>query len=599
MMRKGIYLVGLALMAMTSAEAKKKDGIVLTYNGNKVTVVNNLKDSAEVVTDGARVTLNSQYKNPITIRMKGQSDDGMLVLKSAGRVALELDGVNLTSKEGAPLWLKNKKRVEIVAVDGTNNSLTVEACQDTANYKAAVIFVKENAKLSGKGTLNVIAEGKGCKGITTKGDLTIDDLTLNVETKGDNWNSSRGKFGGMGGFGGFGGGDGEGGFGGFGGFGGGFPGFGGGEFNPDSIPDFGGGFPGGGFGGPRGGFGPRDGEELPDSLRERRGRRGRGGFGGPRGGFGGFGGGEFNPDSIPDFGGGFPGFGGGFGGFGGEGGTIPPFGGGGGHGNPKGISAAGNLTINSGNITVKTAFHGGEGLESKQVLTINGGNIDIDVIDDGINCAKQIVVNGGKIITRSSTNDAIDCNGNKEALIFNGGTIYAWSSTGSPEEGIDSDFVPIQINGGRIFSMGGGMMGDEPSKPNNETSKQPSILLVGLEMQEGVLVEVYEGTAEKLGKKIDSFKAPFNLARCSSLISYPEFKVGNSYVVKIGDKTEEFTLNENYNTNAKEGNRGGFGGGWGGFGGGFGGFGGPDGDRGPRGGDRGPGPRGGNRGPRE
>ena len=566
-----------ALLMTGMAEARKEKEISLTFKGKSVTVVNELKDSTEITTDGAHVNLISNYNTPITVRLQGKSEDGNLVVKSNGRVKVVMNNLQLTSQEGAPLWLKNKKRVEISVPKGTKNSLTVIECQDTAQHKAAVIFAKENIKFTGAGQLDAVAEGKGCKGITAKGDITIDDLTLNVTTKGDNWTGNRGKFGGMGGF------------------GGGFPGFGGGEFNPDSIPNFGGdfpggggfggGFPGGGFGspregargpregarGPREGFrGPREGEEIPDSLRGRRGGRGRGGFGG---GFPGFGGGEFNPDSIPNFGGfpggGFPGFGGGEGmpDFGGFDGGFPGFGGSsGGHGNPKGISAAGNLTINSGNIHVQTAFHGGEGLESKQVLTINGGNIDINVIDDAINCAKQIVINGGKIIARSSNNDAIDCNGQQNPIILNGGEIYAWSSNGSPEEGIDCDFSPIELNGGRIFSMGGGMMGDEPSKPSNETSKQPSYLLTGLEMVEGQLVEVYEGTEEKLGKKIDSFKAPFDLGRCSSLISYPEFKVGGSYVVKVGDKCHTLKLEENFNTNSEGGHGGGFGG-FGGFGG--------------------------------
>ena len=593
-----------ALLIAGEANAKKEKTISLTYKGGNITVQNELKDSTELTIDDSHATLVSLYNNPITVRLQGKSDDGNLTIKSQGRVKVELNNLNLVSKEGAPLWLKNKKRVEISAPKGTKNSLTIVECQDTAAHKAAVIFVKDNVKFSGQGQLDVVAEGKGCKGITAKGDITIDDLTLNVTTKGDNWTGNRGKFGGMGGFGGFGGGDeGEGGHGGFGGFGGGFPGFGGGDFNPDSIPHFDGGFPGGGFGrhregfdgprdgsrGPREGFrGPREGEEMPDSLRGRRGGRGRGGFGGPRGGFGGFPGGDFNPDSIPNFGGfpgggfggregmpdfgGFPGFGGeGMPDFGGFGGGFPGFGGSsGGHGNPKGISAAGNLTINSGNIHIQTAFHGGEGLESKQILTINGGNIDINVIDDAINCAKQIVFNGGKIVARSSSNDAVDCNGQQNPIIINGGDIYAWSSNGSPEEGIDCDFSAIELNGGRIFSMGGGMMGDEPSKPSNETSKQPSYLLTGLQITEGQLIEVYEGTEEKLGKKIDSFKAPFDLSRCSSLISYPEFKVGGSYVVKVGEKTHTLKLEENFNTNSE--GRGG--GGFGGWGGGFGGFGG-------------------------
>ena len=536
-----------ALMLAGQVSAKGDKQITITYKGNKATVVNELKDSAEVKVDGSHVSLTSQYTQPIKVTLAGKSEDGTFVLKNDGRVKLSLNNLDLTSKEGAPLWLKNKKRVEITAPKGTTNNLVVVECQDTANYKAACIFAKENIKLSGKGTLNVTSEGKGCKGINAKGDITIEELTLNVETKGDNWNSSRGKFGGMGGFGG-----------GFGGFGG----FGGGDFNPDSIPNFGGGFPGG-FGG--GHHEHMEGDSIPGGRREGRGhgpRGGMGGFGGgfPGGGFPGFGGGEFNPDSIPDFGGGFPGGMGGFGGFGGgfpgfgggeddedgEGGfVIPPMGGGGGHGNAKAICCVGDMTINSGTIKIKTAFHGGEGLESKQVMTFNGGDIYIDAVDDGINCAKQIVFNGGTIIAKSSTNDAVDCNGNRQPIIINGGTIYAWSSTGSPEEGMDCDFSAIIINGGKLFTMGGGM-GEEPSKPSAKSAKQPAVMIVNLVIEEGDQIEVYEGTPENPGKKIDSFSGPFNLRQSASVLSYPEFQPGGTYFVKTKQKTVPFTFTENY-----------------------------------------------------
>ena len=50
---------------------------------------------------------------------------------------------------------------------------------------------------------------------------------------------------------------------------------------------------------------------------------------------------------------------------------------------------------------------------------------------------------------------------------------------GSPEEGLDCDFSPIVIEGGSIFSVGGGM-GEMPSVPTNATAKQPTVLLIGL-----------------------------------------------------------------------------------------------------------------------
>ena len=137
--------------------------------------------------DGANVNIESLYQaHKLTLRLTGKSDDGALNLKTAGKAQVKLDGLTLTSQEGAPLCLKNKKKVEITAPKGTKNTLTITACVDTANHKAAVIWAKDKLLFSGKGTLDVIATGDGCRGIKSKDDITIEDLTLNVTTTGDN-----------------------------------------------------------------------------------------------------------------------------------------------------------------------------------------------------------------------------------------------------------------------------------------------------------------------------------------------------------------------------------------------------------------------------
>ena len=191
------------------------EDITIRYNGAKAEVQQKAKDSVNVIVDGANVNIESLYKDhKLTIRLTGKSDNGQLILKAAGKAKVELDGLTLTSQEGAPLDLKNKKKVEVVATKGTNNTLTITACNDTANHKAATIWAKDKLLLSGKGTLNIIATGDGCRGIKTKKDITIEELTLNVTTSGDNLGEKPFGFGG-----------------------GGMPDFGGG------MPDFGGGMP--------------------------------------------------------------------------------------------------------------------------------------------------------------------------------------------------------------------------------------------------------------------------------------------------------------------------------------------------------------------
>ena len=548
------------------------EDITIQYNGSTAKVQQKAKDSVNVTVKGANVHIESQYtSHKLTVLLSGKSDDGQLVLKTAGKAKVTLNKLNLTSQEGAPLDLRNKKKVEIIAADGTENTLTITACNDTANNKAAAIWSKDKILLSGKGTLNVIATGDGCRGIKAKKDITIEDLTLNVTTSGNHLGEK--PFG----FGNFGGGE----MPDFGGFGGGFGGFG---APNDSTRQGGfGGFQMGGFGGGMPNFGNLSEEdqarieEMRKAFEERmQNGEGFGGFGGfqmggfgapndstRQGGFGGFGGGmpNFGGGGMPDFGG----FGGGFGGFGNPGGEGEEdedggMGFGGKHkyvASTKGIASKGKITINSGTVTVKTATAGAEGIEGKDGVIVNGGTVDVYSPDDAINANACIEFNGGTVIARSKGNDAVDSNpkggffmpfggnNNQEdadpAIVITGGTVYAWSQAGSPEEGLDCDFAPLVIEGGTIFTVGGGM-GEMPSVPTNYTSKQPSVLLIGINIQKEEPIYLYDSK----NKLLETITIPFALRRSASLVSGPFFEMGKTYTVKTKDYEKTFTLNENF-----------------------------------------------------
>lgn len=535
------------------------EDITIRYNGSTAKVDQKAKDSVTVTVNGANVNIDSKYtSHKLTVLLTGQSDDGQLVLKTTGKAKITLNKLNLTSQEGAPIDLKNKKKVEIAVANGTENTLTITACNDTANHKAATIWAKDKLLLSGKGTLNIIATGDGCRGIKTKDDITIEDLTLNVTTSGNHLGEKPFSFGD---FGGFGGGEmpdfsnfqiPEGGFPDFGGFGG-FPSFGG-EANDSTRQGGFGGFPGFGGGGFPGFGGMRP--EGNDSTRQ-------GGFGGGFPNFGGGGFPNFGEGGMPNFGG----FGGGFGGFGnpGEEGEEDEEGGGMGFGgkrkyvaSTKGIASKGKITINSGNVTVKTSTAGAEGIEAKEGVVVNGGMVDVMSPDDAINANATIEFNGGTVIARSRGNDAVDSNpkggffmpfggnnNNQEdtdpAIIITGGTVYAWSQAGSPEEGLDCDFAPLVIEGGTIFTVGGGM-GEMPSVPTNYTSKQPSALLIGINIVKEEPVYLYDGN----NKLLETITVPFSLRRSASLVSSAAFQVGETYTVKTKDYEKTFTLNENF-----------------------------------------------------
>lgn len=478
------------------------EDITIRYNGSQAKVSQSKKDSVNVSIDGASVTIESLYEShKLTLLLKGSSDDGRLNLKTNGKAKITLAGLNLTSQEGAPLYLKNKKKVEIVAAKGSENTLTITACNDTANHKAATIWAKDKLLLSGKGTLNIIATGDGCRGIKSKKDITIEDVTLALTTSGNNLGEK--PFGPPEGF----------------SFGpkGGFP----------EMPE--GGFPEGGSPGPPGG------SQMPgDSTMQGR-------FPGPPGGFPEMFEGDF-PD-MPE--GEFPDFGGGFGGK---------------HkyvASTKGIASKGKITINSGNVTVRTSTSGAEGIEGKEGVIFNGGNVDVLSPDDAVNAGGCIEFNGANVTARSTGNDAVDSNpksgffspfGNNEqsdepAIVIRGGTVYAWSQVGSPEEGLDCDFAALVVEGGKVFSVGGGM-GEMPSVPTDEGAKQPTALLIGLGVVKDESVQIYDAN----GKLLETITIPFSMRRSASLVSNPAFKLGQTYTIKTKGYEKTFTFKENFTT---------------------------------------------------
>lgn len=466
-MRRFRFLILFLLGCLTIAVCHAQD-ITIIYNGAKLNVRQSVKDSVSVTADGAIVNVESTYRNhKLTLLLKGKSDNGQLVLKTRGKARITLSGLDLTSQEGAVLHLKNKKKVEIVAAKGTENTLTITACKDTANNKAACIWAKDKIQFSGKGVLNVIATGDGCRGIKSKKDIIVNDLTLNVTTLGNNLGEK--------------------------------------AFGP----------PGGLTGGPQG--------MPPFQQRERP---------------------EFNGER-PAFPGNFPPMPEG-GGFGGKHKYVAP---------AKGIASKRMIIVNSGNISVRTSTAGAEGIEAKKGMAFNGGNVYVMATDDAINADSCILFNGANVTAISTGNDAVDSNprtgafppfgsneqSNEPAIVIRGGTVYAWSQVGSPEEGLDCDFASIVIEGGKVFSVGGGM-GDMPSVPTSQTAVQPTVLLSGIGIVKDEPVLIYD-TDDKL---LDTVTIPFSLRRSASILSSPSFKLGSTYIVRTKDYQKTFTLKENF-----------------------------------------------------
>lgn len=186
---------------------------------------------------------------------------------------------------------------------------------------------------------------------------------------------------------------------------------------------------------------------------------------------------------------------------------------------PKGIKANGNITFNGGQTQVRLegSGDGTEGIESKGEIHIEAGTVESYSYDDAINSAGNLYIDGGYVYARSYNNDGIDANKN---LYLNGGVVIA-EGAGAPECGIDAaEQYKAYVNGGTIIAVGGGLQAIDSS------SKQASI---AVSIQMGTTIGVLDGS-----KAILAYTTPSSNSGTSLMISSPSFKSGSSYTLRAG-----------------------------------------------------------------
>lgn len=221
---------------------------------------------------------------------------------------------------------------------------------------------------------------------------------------------------------------------------------------------------------------------------------------------------------------------------------------------PKGIKADSDLTINGGTIYVKTTGTNGEGIESKNTITINDGDITVRSKDDGINSSSHMYINGGKINVIATSNDGIDSNGN---LYIRGGEIMSFGA-GAPECGIDANEeqgYTVIITGGYLLAVGGN--NSTPSSSSGST--QPYV------STNGSITGGTDISISSSGEKFHSFTVPTDYTSSSNgngpggghggwgpgggsgsgsyqiMISVPELVSGQSYTVTNGSSNSSAT----------------------------------------------------------
>ena len=133
-------------------------------------------------------------KEEATYVISGSLTDGMLVVDAPDDAKLQLvfNGVNITSKTSAALYILNADKVFVTLAEGTTNTLT-NGGSFTAideNKIDGAVFSKQDLTLNGSGSLSVISSAG--HGIVCKDDLVVTggNYTVNSASHGIDANDS-------------------------------------------------------------------------------------------------------------------------------------------------------------------------------------------------------------------------------------------------------------------------------------------------------------------------------------------------------------------------------------------------------------------------
>ena len=226
-----------------------------------------------------------------------------------------------------------------------------------------------------------------------------------------------------------------------------------------------------------------------------------------------------------------------------------------------GVHADGAVSVSGGSLDILDAYEGIEAL----TVELSGGETNILCRDDGINANGStgfggmqrpgmdstgttavgsaadtwIAIRGGSLsIVNETARDAdgLDSNGN---LSISGGTIRISMSNSGSNSALDfgsESGASCLISGGEIIACGSYSMAES----FDAESAQPSILYnfsAGAEAGTRIALE------DSSGAVLLEYEAPCSFS--SVVISSPQLKLGESYLVVIGPQVEAITLEEN------------------------------------------------------
>lgn len=163
----------------------EKSSVAIQLNGNSAEA-----SSDGVQISGSRITVTEEA----TYVISGSLDDGMIIVNAPDTAKLQivLNGVDISCKTSAPLYILKADKVFVTLADGTENTLsnggTFTAIDD--NNIDAAIFSKQDLTINGTGALTVTSPAG--HGIVSKDDLVITGgaITVNSSSHGLDANDS-------------------------------------------------------------------------------------------------------------------------------------------------------------------------------------------------------------------------------------------------------------------------------------------------------------------------------------------------------------------------------------------------------------------------
>ena len=138
------------------------DKVININFGGETPVVTGTVPGVTVHADGDHITVVNM-SGPVKFVVSGQTANGSLKFYGDNRFQILLNGANITNPHGAAINNQGSKTLYMVMADGTKNQLKDGADYDMVDEEdqKAALFSEGQIVFSGKGRLDVFAEGRG------------------------------------------------------------------------------------------------------------------------------------------------------------------------------------------------------------------------------------------------------------------------------------------------------------------------------------------------------------------------------------------------------------------------------------------------------